>query len=171
MQLLNMRYKDYVFPSNPAEIEVVNSKSISESALLSGDFNACENARNAAVIKASGVFYGSEADKEILSLSGLFNESGEGWLFLPGGRCYKAYFKSFTFSESADKSSVSYKLVFLEKSAGRKEAYDFGYTFAREGENAFDIAKRCGISIEALMDCNCIKTPFDIEEGDRIWLN
>lgn len=171
MQLLKMRFKDYVFPSNPAGIEILCSKSISESSLINGDFNASENSKNASVIKAEGAFFGEAAQEQLKCLSRLFNEGGEGWLFLPDGRCFQAYFKSLKTSESADKSSISYSLTFVEKSAGRTEDYLFGYTFAQSGENAFDIAARCKISIEDLMDCNCIKTPFDIEEGDRIWLN
>ena len=171
MPLLNMRYKDFVFPSNPSKIEVLSSKKISEKPLINGDFNTDENSKNASVIKAQGVFYGENSDEQLQQLSRLFNESGEGWLFLPNGRCFRAYFKSLITTQSADKSSVSYGLTFVEKSARRSSEYPFGYTFAQRGENAFDIAHRCNIAIEDLMDANCIKTPFDIEEGDRIWLN
>jgi hypothetical protein len=56
MPLLNMRYKDFVFPSNPSKIEVLSSKKISEKPLINGDFNTDENSKNASVIKAQGFF-------------------------------------------------------------------------------------------------------------------
>lgn len=171
MQLLKMRYKDFVFASNPSKIEVLSSKSVSERALVNGGFSTAENSKNACVIKAEGTLYGEEAQSQLQGLTRLFNESGAGWLFLPNGRCFNAYFKTLITTQSADKGSVSYGITFVEKPAHRSEYYPFGYTYAQEGENAFDIAERCNISIEDLMDCNSIKTPFDIKGGDRIWLN
>ena len=170
MQLLNMKYKDFVFPSNPSRLEVINSKNIAQKPLVNGDFNTDELSKEACVIKAQGAFYGADAYSKAQSLARLFEENGAGWLFLPSSRCLRAYFKTLSLSESADKSSISYEISFVEKSSGRSESFPFGYTFAQQNENAFDIAARCGISIEDLMDCNNIQTPFDIEEGDRIWL-
>ncbi len=171
MTLLNMRYKSFVFPSNPAKTEVLSSKSIACLPLLGGDFNADEIAKNASVITVSGSFYGEDALQTVRELSRVFNEGGEGWLFLPSGRCFLACFKSLLITENADKGGISYEAVFLEKSALRGKSHPFGYTFAQAGENAFDIAERCGISVEELMECNTVRNPFDIEEGDRIWLN
>ena len=47
---------------------------------------------------------------------------------------------------------------------------DFKYTFAKAGENAFEIANRCDISVNDIMLFNDFKTPFDIKTGDRVVL-
>ena len=39
---------------------------------------------------------------------------------------------------------------------------------ALDGENAFDIAKRCNTTVEDIMKRNEIKTPFDIKAGERL---
>jgi hypothetical protein len=93
-----------------------------------------------------------------------------GWLFLPSGEAVYCYFTELALSQSSQKGAISYSAVFTEADTKRQEKKHFSFTYATEGENAFDIAYREGISVSELMRLNDFKTPFDIKSGDRVVL-
>lgn len=167
---MKMKFKDFEFPSNPAVIKTRLSANVREAPLFDGDSAVYNVSRNAAVISGQGSLWGEERFIASALLKRLQQSSKAGWLFLPDGSCYNAFFTSLTLEENAKKGCVSYSFSFTENCFHTKEKHDFGFTLARENENMFDIAHRCGVPIETLMRLNDIETPFDIAEGDKVVL-
>ena len=167
---MKMKFKDFEFPSNPAVIKTKLSANVREAPLFDSDSAVYNVSRNAAVISGQGSLWGEERFNASSLLKRLQQSSGAGWLFLPDGSCYNAFFTALTLEEDAKKGCVSYSFSFTENCFHTKEEHDFGFTLAREGENMFDIAHRCGVPIETLMRLNDIKTPFDLAQGDKVVL-
>lgn len=167
---IKMKFKDFEFPSNPAVIKTQLSANVREAPLFDSDSAVYNVSRNAAVISGEGSLWGEERFTASALLKRLQKSSEAGWLFLPDGSCYNAFFTSLTIEEDAKKGCVFYAFSFTENCSHTKEKYDFGFTLAKAGENMFDIAHRCGVPIEALMRLNDIRTPFDVKEGDKVVL-
>ncbi|MCD7872480.1 MAG: hypothetical protein LUG21_04135, partial [Clostridiales bacterium] len=94
MKLIKMKYKDFEFVKNPQSIEVKKSKNINEKALFGVGSAVEEVSKNAAVIKANGVYFGENSLEFMFDLQRTFDEKGAGILILPCGECYCAFFKS-----------------------------------------------------------------------------
>ena len=170
MTAVKMKFKDFEFPSNPAVIRTKLSSNVRENPLFQRDSAVYNISRNATVISGEGSFWGEERFTASALLKKLRSSNSSGWLFLPDGSCYNAFFTSLTVEENAKKGCVSYSFSFTENCAHVKEEYDFGFTLALENENMFDIAHRCGVAVETLMRLNDFKTPFSVKEGDKVVL-
>ena len=167
---VKMKFKDFEFPSNPAVIKTELSANVREEPLFQSNSAVYNISRNATVISGEGCLWGEERYTASALLKKLQSGSGAGWLFLPDGSCFNAYFTSLTIKEDAKKGCVSYAFSFTENCSHGKEEYDFGFTLALKNENMFDIAHRCGVAVETLMRLNDFKTPFSIKEGDKVVL-
>lgn len=168
MRLIKMKYKDFEFEKNPQSVEIAKTKKISRRAVFSKGDSVCEISGNAAVITAKGRLYGDDAQLIADELKRLHDKRGSGMLLLPCGSCYDAYFSSLELKSGAQEGYIDYSLEFIENENHRLPSVDFGFTYALEGENAFDIANRCSVAVESIMKNNDLKTPFDIKEGERL---
>ena len=167
---MKMRFKDFEFPFNPTVIKTQLSGNVRENALFDSDSAVYGVSRNAAVISGEGSFWGEERFSASALLKKLQSSRGSGWLFLPDGSCCNAFFTSLTLTEDAKRGCISYSFSFTENCLHKKDEYDFGFTVAKENENMFDIAHRCGVPIERLMRLNDFKTPFSVKAGDKVVL-
>lgn len=167
---VKMKFKDFEFPSNPSVIKTELSANVREDPLFESDCAVYNISRNAAVISGKGCFWGEERFTASALLKKLQRSSSAGWLFLPDGSCFNAFFTSLTIEEDAKKGCVFYSFSFTENCPHTKEEYDFGFTITLENENMFDIAHRCGAAVETLMHLNDFETPFSVKEGDRVVL-
>lgn len=165
-----MKFKDYVFDVNPSHIEVRHKRSINEKRLLNGRSRVQSGALHPAEIYGKGCFYGDTAYERLAVLEALHKKGGAGWLYLPQGSAYKVYFKELTVSFNSDKNRYEYSFLFAECTNNKKPLYDFSFTIARENENLFQLADRCSVGIERLMELNDYKTPFSVSAGDRVVL-
>lgn len=168
--MLKMTYKGFKFLSNPEVIDVTLSANVREKPLFGSDSAVSNVSRNAAVISGEGHFWGKDALSASRELKRLQRSSSSGWLFLPDGSCYDAFFSSLTIKEEAQRDCISYSFKFIENCRHTSDDYDFGFTYAEEGENMFDISNRCTVEIETLMRLNNYKTPFSIKAGDKVVL-
>lgn len=168
--MIKMKFKDFEFPNNPLFIKTEMAQKISESLILSGESTVCSTAEKATVIQADGCFWGDDGADASLKLKMLMKSRKPGWLFLPDGSCFNAFLSSLDIKEDAKKSCISYSVSFIEKCPNKKGGYDFGFTYAQENENMFDIAFRCDKSIEMLMKLNDFSNPFSVKKGDKVVL-
>ena len=168
--MIKMKFKDFEFPSNPFFVKTEMAQRIKESPVLSGEACVFSIADRATVIKADGCFWGEEAEEASLKLKILMKSRKAGWLFLPDGSCFNVYLSSIDIKEDAKKNSVSYSISFIERSSSKQEEYNFGFTYAKENVNMFDIAFRCDKSIENLMKLNDFSNPFSVKKGDKVVL-
>lgn len=167
---MRLKYKEFEFPSNPGKIEILSSASCSSKPVLSGG-SAVENiSADPIVVCGSGEFYGEGCEEYCARLQNILKDTSSGWLFIPSSPPVKAFFTAFSFSKNTKKNSVLYSFKFTEDCLDRMAERKFDCTVARTGENAYEIANRTGISVNDIMLLNDFKSPFDIEEGDRVVL-
>lgn len=166
--MIRLKYKDFEFEQNPAEISVEKSKDISERSLPSAGSAVEEIAQKAAGITVNGRFYGAGSAETAAKLSALYDDGGAGPLILPDGRFFSAYFTSIYLKQNAAENSVEYKLCFTEESGGGCYKMQRRFVFAKSGENCFDIAYANSVKLEDIIELNGFKTPFDLQEGQRV---
>lgn len=170
MQLIKMSYKGFTFGVNPSTLKRIQSKNVK---VNGGVFSFCrvnEISQNPETISGRGYFTGEDAYLCAEKLSRVFRRKGSSYLFIPGFAPIKAHFTSFAVTASADKNRIEYSFEFTEDISGKKTDCDFGYTFAKNGENMFDIANRTSRNIENLMAVNDFADAFSVREGDRVIL-
>lgn len=167
---MKMKFKGFEFPTNPAVIEVNSSSNISFSPMLSGKSVVKSTAINPTVITGSGTFYGERGEEYCLYLQHLLRKNRAGVLMLPSAVGMDAYLTKFKYKKDTNKNQISYSFEFVENCGSKKETRKFCFTYARAGENAFDIANRCGVSVENIMENNEYSTPFSVREGDKVML-
>lgn len=166
--MIKLKYKDFEFEQNPAEISVEKSKEISERSLLSAGSAVEEIAQKAARITVNGRFYGAHSGENAAKLAALYEDDGAGELTLPDGRYFKAYFTSLSLNQNAAENSAQYKLCFTEESPGNCYKRLRSYVFAKADENCFDIAYANSVKLEDIIELNGFKTPFDVQEGQKV---
>ncbi len=156
---------------NPQKISVKKSKTIVLKPLPGLGTATQEICDDAAVIKISGRFYGQNGEAAVKRLYALQSQKHAGALLLPGGDYFDAYFTSFEATRNAAENYISYSAQFTQAQTGKSANLICKNTVARENENAFEIAARCGVSVEDVMRLNCFKTPFDVPLGARVIIN
>lgn len=167
---MKMRFADFIFPANPAELEISLSTNFSASPVFGKGSNVQNVSLNPAVIRGRGAFYGERAEESCHYLQHMLRLKASGLLLLPCASSFNAFLTEFTFLKNADKGGISYTFVFTESKNSRAERRSFCFTTAKANENAFIIANRCSVSANEIMKNNSFKTPFDIKEGDRVVL-
>ncbi|MDD6728277.1 MAG: LysM peptidoglycan-binding domain-containing protein [Eubacteriales bacterium] len=164
---IKLKFGGFEFPSNPDEIKAELSSRVSHSPLINGLSVTEKTAEEPSVIKGKGVFYESDAEEYCTRLSHLMRKKASSWLFCPGIYPMKAYLSDFSYCLKST-GGISYSFTFTEDCGDTLTERSFLFTEALEGENAFDVAGRCGVSVNDIMTLNDIATPFDITQGRRI---
>ncbi len=167
---MKMKFKDFTFPSNPGEIEVFSSTNIQSKAIYDSGSKTENVSVNPIIIKGKGEFFGDNAEELCLYLQHMLKDKTTGELMLPSSAGLNAFLTEFTYSKSCKKGSITYSFIFTEDCRQKREKRALPYTIARNGENAFDIANRCNISVSDIMRLNVYKTPFSIKNGDKVVL-
>lgn len=170
MHLMKMKYKNFEFPLNPYVIKVNHSRNIAENPILDSDSAAYNISKNASVISGEGCFFGEKAFYFASELERLSKSDSSGWLFTPNGNCFNAYFKELTIKSDAKRNEVFYSFTFIENCNHNKVKREIDFVYAKKDENLFDIAHRCKVPIEKLLELNNRKNPFDISTGDKVVL-
>lgn len=167
---MKMKYKDFTFPSNPGEINVFSSTNIQSKSIYNSSSKTENVSVNPIIIKGKGEFFGDNAEELCLYIQHMLKDKTAGELMLPSSAGINAFLTEFTYSKSCKKGSMTYSFVFTEDCNQKQEQRKYRYTIARKGENAFDIANRCGISVSDIMRLNIYKNPFGIQQGDKVVL-
>lgn len=168
--LLKMRYKNFSFTQNPAVIKVISDSIQTVHPVYCGTPVVGGVCRKPTIISGSGSLFGKAAVESALLLHRLSMCLDSGWLFVPCAAPMSAFFTAFSYECNAQKDCVLYTFSFTEDCSARRPEYAFGYTLAEEGENAFDIANRMGVSVDAIMERNCLLSPFAVQCGDKVVL-
>lgn len=170
MAMTKMRYKDFVFDVNPSDIKLSLRKNLAKTDVMYSQQKCDEVGENAAVISGKGCFIGSGAIKQAYELVRIYNKKGADFLFTPYSSPMLAVFNKLNISYSSDSKKVEYSFEFTEQSKRKSQSFEFGYTYAEEGENLFDIADRTQIDIERIVELNDFCGVFSVKEGDKVWL-
>lgn len=170
MKTIKMGFRGFVFDVNPSSIKLEYSKSVASKVVLFSTGRTQEVSFDATKISGSGKFVGKNAREYAYSLESVFKHKGSSFLFIPDGTPIKAFFTKLNISYNAEENSVSYSFEFVEDYQGERDSYDFGFTYALDGENLYDIANRTNVDVADLFSHNDYMDLFSVEGGDKVWL-
>ena len=159
--LMRMRFGSYTFLQNPAQLQVENRALQQEERLLSGGVCVTPAGRRATVITGKGWWYGGRA----LEMAQVLRR-----LLLPGAEPMRAYLTRFDYTCTTARDGVQYSFTFTEDCDPAPRYAPYGSTRVRQGENAFDIAARTGVSVDTIVALNRLASPFDLTPGEKVVL-
>lgn len=163
-----MKFKDFVFPANPSKIEISSSSSYTADNVYDDNNIVSNISTKPVIVTGSGEFYGEKAAEYCAVLSNMLRDRTWGWLFTPGSAALKAYLTDFSYELDCTKNCFGYTFKFVEECSDAKAKRKITKVVAEYGENAFDIANKCGVTVDDIMKLNDLKTPFDIKEGSEV---
>lgn len=120
------------------------------------------------VVLAEGEMYGESGEEACAKLQNMLFDKSAGWLMIPFAPPVKAYFTKFVFGKDSSKNRISYTAEFTQAAACGDSRRQFNTTVANDGENAFQIANRCGVSVNDIMKLNDFRSPFDIAGESKV---
>lgn len=189
MRLTPMRFKDFTWPHNPEVYSVEYRRRIAVHRIPFGGCVLQDLGRAYRVLKGEGVFAGNGAYEQFRALAAEFRKEGPGLLVHPVWQTEQAYFVSLEVSEKPVPDYVRYSFEFWEDwsgCGGEMQEVEYGgrldeggadaagtagggvYT-VRKGDTLWGIAKRYGVSLNALIADNPqIKNPNLIYPGDEV---
>ena len=165
---MKMQFKDFVFPANPSKIEISSSSSCAADDIYDGSNVVSNISTKPVIVTGSGEFFGERAAEYCAVLSNMLRDRTWGWLFTPGAAALKAYFTDFSYERDCTKNSFAYTFKFVENCSDVRAKREITKVVAENGENAFDIANKCSVTVDDIMKLNDLKTPFDIKEGSEV---
>lgn len=155
---------------NPAQLQVENRALQQEERLLSGGVCVTPAGRRATVITGKGWWYGGRALEMAQVLRRLLLPGQAHWLFAPGAEPMRAYLTRFDYTCTTARDGVQYSFTFTEDCDPAPRYAPYGSTRVRQGENAFDIAARTGVSVDTIVALNRLASPFDLTPGEKVVL-
>lgn len=165
-----MKFADFEFDSNPSVIKATLASKVKSDLIFGGSSVTQKIAYAPAEVSGTGVFYDKNAETNCQLLSRMMKRKKSDWLYCPGIYPIKAFLSEFSYELSSKSSAVKYSFVFVQDCSNEESERAFEFTAAADGENAFDIANRCSVSVDDIMRYNNLKSPFDIDGKRRIYL-
>ena len=164
--LMKMRFGDFAFPVNPAELQVELAALLRERVSAEGATDVQPIGARKKRVRGKGYFTGSGAMANYLRLEALFGETQT--LFLPGRRPFEAVLSELTLSGVQEKDVVAYSFTFVETAGADPGASGQTY-LAKGGESLWDYAYFSGVSIDRLVEANrhigCIAS---LQPGEKV---
>ncbi len=186
MLLTPMRYKDYIWPHNPATYSILYERQVAEHKVPFGRYCMQDLGQSCRIIRGQGEFAGADAYEEFKRLASVFYRDGPGLLIHPLWQIANAYFTSLKLEQEPLPDYVRYSFEFRERFDGYRDSLtelDGGTGGASlpaagrqsvthsvtGGDTLWAIASRYGVSLEDLLAANPgIKNPNLIHPGDQV---
>ena len=184
-----MRYKDYIWPHNPATYAISYQRQVAVHKVPFGRYYMQEMGLGHRVMRGQGEFAGSGAYDEFKRLASVFYGGGPGLLIHPLWQISNAYFTALKLEQEPLPEYVRYSFEFQERydgysseltalgSAGGEAVPDTGSPLAAQthtvvsGDTLWGIAQRLGVELEDLLAANPgIKNPNLIRVGEQVIL-
>lgn len=186
MQLTPMRYKDYIWPHNPAVYSIAFQRQVAVHKVPFGRYCIQDLGMGARVMRGEGEFAGPGAYEEFKRLATVFYQDGPGILIHPLWQASNAYFTELRLEQQPLPDYVRYSFTFQERynnydetlkvlssgggEAPAKTAAAGSVTHSVVGgDTLWGIARRYGVELEALLAANPgIKNPNLIYVGQKV---
>lgn len=186
MNLIPMRFKNYIWPHNPATFHVRYHRNVAVQNLPFGGFCTEDMGAVCRVMEGEGEFSGTDAYRKFRELATVFADPGPGLLVHPVCHTVSAYFVSLQLTERPLPNYVRYTFTFwengqtiapsihktskvdqIEKTVDgqqQREVY-----VVKRGDTLWHIARRYGMTLADLVARNPqIKNPNLIYPGERV---
>lgn len=170
MELIQMSYKGITFSVNPSSIKTQMSRRLGKKPAVFSTAKVQDMCFEPTKISGNGYLTGANARQQAHSLIRAFKSKGSAYLFAPDFPPLKAFFSNLSVSFDSKMNCVNYTFEFVEDCVDKSSEIDFGYTYAFEGENLYDISNRTNVSVETIFNSNNFEDLFSVKGGDRIWL-
>ena len=181
MKLSSMRFKDYVWPHNPATYSIDFARDIAALKAAGGGCCLQDMGMRYRVMRGEGEFVGEGAYAEFKKLATVFYDSTPGVLMHPLWDTARAYFVSLKLKQEPREDYVSYSFEFWEcydyyrekpeqlLSAGVSDSGAAEHHTVAEGESFRSIAQAHGMTAQALLALNPqIRNPNEVRAGDAL---
>lgn len=187
MLLTPMRYKDYIWPHNPATYSITYERQVAVHKVPFGRYCMQDLGLSCRVMRGEGEFAGEGAYEEFKRLASVFYGGGPGLLIHPVWQISNAYFTALKLEQQPRPDYVRYSFEFRERYDGYGEALTElaegagsavqtaqaaarrGSHTVSSGESLWIIAQRYGVSLADLLAANPgIKNPNLIHVGEQV---
>lgn len=187
MLLTPMRYKDYIWPYNPATYSITYERQVAVHKVPFGCYYMQDLGLGCRVMRGQGEFSGKDAYAEFKKLASVFYNGGPGLLIHPLWQISNAYFTSLKLEQEPLPDYVRYSFEFRERYDGYSEELSAKGTSGEgtgtaakssgqenacvvvSGDTLWGIARRWDVPLEDLLRANPgIKNPNLIRPGDRV---
>lgn len=187
MMLAPMRYKDYIWPHNPATYSITYERQIAVHKVPFGRHCMQDLGMGCRIMRGQGEFAGEGAYEEFKRLATVFYDGGPGLLIHPLWQIANAYFTNLKLEQEPLPDYVRYSFEFRERYDGYSEELTVldraGGTPAQPAGEAlpetvytvvsddtlWGIANRYGVALKDLLKANPgIKNPNLIHVGDKV---
>jgi len=180
-----MRYKDYIWPHNPATYSITYERQIALHKVPFGRYCIQDLGLSCRVMRGEGEFAGEGAYEEFKKLASVFYSEEAGLLIHPVWQISNAYFTSLKLEQEPTPDYVRYSFEFresfdgydpqLQKLSGDSSGFSADASGAAathtvvSGDTLWAIAQRYGIALSDLLAANPnIKNPNRIYTGDKV---
>ena len=190
MLLTPMRYKDYVWPHNPATYSITYERQVALHKVPFGRYYMQDLGQSCRIMRGEGEFAGPGAYDEFKKLASVFYGGGPGLLIHPVWPAEQAYFVELQAAEEPLPDYVRYTFAFWEdwtgyrgdltenddggtapwtgSTAASAPAAETVYT-VKKGDTLWGIGQRYGVALADILAANPgIKNPNLIYPGDRV---
>lgn len=183
MLLAPMRYKDYIWPHNPATYTITYERQVAVHKVPFGRYCIQDLGLNCRIMRGEGEFAGDGAYDEFKKLATVFYSSEPGLLIHPVWQVSNAYFTalkleqeplpdyvrySFEFRESFDGYSLELEKLRGSASTQIAASASISHTVV-SGDTLWAIAQRYGTELSDLLAANPdIKNPNLIYAGMKV---
>lgn len=184
MLLTPMRYKDYIWPHNPATYSITYERQVAIHKVPFGRYCAQDLGMSCRIMRGEGEFAGPDAYEEFKRLATVFYGGGPGLLIHPVWQASNAYFTALRLEQEPLPDYVRYSFEFRERydgyseelrslgSAGAGQSAQASETVTHtvvSGDTLWAIALRYGVELSDLLAANPgIKNPNLIYVGEQV---
>lgn len=187
MLLTPMRYKNYVWPHNPAVYSIAYQRQAAVHKVPFGRYCTQDLGMTARVMRGQGEFAGAGAYEEFKKLASVFYQDGPGLLIHPLWQASDAYFTELRLEQQPLPDYVRYSFAFQERynsynenltvlsspgeavGGSQAEGTEAVVHSVSGGDTLWAVAARYGVSLADLLTANPdIKNPNLIHVGQQV---
>ena len=174
MLLTPMRYKDYIWPHNPATYSITFERQIAVHKVPFGRYYMQDLGMGCRVMRGQGEFSGAGAYDEFKKLASIFYEDGPGLLIHPLWQISNAYFTALKVEQEPLPDYVRYSFEFRE----RYDGYDSSLTTLQAADGSASSSGNAGSSTAGstaaapeapAVQTATAKTAHTVVSGDTLW--